>query len=176
MEIGIQYTLADSYPMYREASTFKRKMTKPVYFKITDMFLKFMMNKLFEGHEIALGAKLGSIYIGAKKVEPKLGLNGEILGIAISWSKTKVYWEKLASERGMTFKEFIEKVPQSERPPVYCFNEHTNGYAYTLRWVKEEAILVTKSIYSLRFARANKRRVTREVLSGTEYVITTTKD
>lgn len=175
MEVGRQYTLADSYPMYREASTAKKKMVKAKYFKITDLYLQFLIDKLFEGHEIAMGAKLGSLYIGARKLTPRLDANGKIIGVAIGWGRTGKHWRKMAEERGMTFKEFIEKVPQSERPPIYCFNEHTSGYAYTLRWTKDEATLATKSFYSLRFARANKRRVNEEVNNGTEYVITDLK-
>ncbi len=175
MDVGKQYTLIDSYQMYREASTAKKKMVKAKYFKVVDLYLKFLVDKLFEGHEIAMGAKLGSLYIGGRKPKVRLDANGKILGVAIGWGRTGKHWRKMAEERGMTLKEFIEKVPQEERPPIYCFNEHTNGYSYTLRWTKDEAILATKSFYSLRFARANKRRLNTEVNNGTEYVITSLK-
>lgn len=159
----------DSYPSYTQNN--ESVVPFNVYLDIVYAFIKFIIDKIFKGFDVRLGARLGVIGIRSRKSVPKIeiGKDGKeyITGLAPNWRKTKEVWTEKANELGITFKEYIETVPKEERPkPVLCFNEHSNGLIYNIMWFKDTMNIVNKTYYSLRFSRDNKRRLSKMIMEG----------
>lgn len=161
---------ADSYKYYRQNNPSELyipildyKQGFPVYRKITSGLMDFMMDKVLEGFDVRLGAKLGVIGIRGKKIEPiivkdKDG-NDVIRGIAPDWGAT----HKLQASNP----EAKEK-----RTRVFCFNEHSNGIKYQFFWAKEQVKIHNKQFYSFTFMKTNKRKLTKAIKEqGKEYLI-----
>jgi hypothetical protein len=129
-----------------------------LYNDIVHGYLKFMMQKVFEGHDIRLGAKLGTIGIRGRKVKPMIGVDGKIIGVIPSWSKTKQLWDS-------------DPVAKEKKTLVYCFNEHTDGVRYKIGWYKKNVVVKNKVYYSLRFTKGNKRSVWKLANEGKEYLV-----
>lgn len=142
-----------------------------VYINIVHGYLKFLMRKVLEGNDIRLGAKLGIVGIRGKKIMPEIGWDGKIKGVAPSWSKTKAKWTKEAEAMGLTFKEFLDKVPKNERKLVFCFNEHTEYIRYRIVWYKKNVIVGNKTFYGLTFNRVNRRALWKLINEGKEYLV-----
>lgn len=148
--------LRDSYKHYK--SEVKESVDIKVYLEIASEFMKFIMKKVFDGFEVKLPARLGSFQIIGRKVKPKLNEEGEIANLAPDWVKTKALWE--SNPKAKLNKEL-----------VYCFNEHTNGVRYKFLWSKKNVNVINKGIYSIKFSRANKRKINELVKQGKEYMV-----
>ena len=135
------------------------KVNSVIYLEIVAGFIKYIMSKVLRGHDVKLstGNSLGTIGVRGRKVKPFLNENGEIKGIAPSWSKTKKLWDENPEAK-------------EKKELVYCFNEHSNGYKYNLIWFRKDMKLHNKSYYYLSFSRANKRALWKLINQGQEYL------
>ena len=156
--------IKDSYTFYRKY--YKEGIPNcdyrngiPVYIEIVNGFMKFIMKKVFDGFDVRLGAKLGTLMIRGKKVKPYIDKEGNIKGVAPNYGETKKLWAK-------------DSKAKEEKTIIYCFNEHSNGIGYRLLWNKEGVIVKNKSMYGMSFSRANRREVNRLVVEeNREYLI-----
>lgn len=146
-----------------------------IYINIVHGYLKYLIEKIIEGHDVKLGAKLGIITVRGTKVKASIDSAGKIKGLAPDWSKTRVSWLKKAKELGLTWKEYIEKVPKHERQVLYCFNEHSDYIRYKFTWFKKNVVVKNKTIYSFILNRANKLMLHQAIMEGKEYLVNTQK-
>lgn len=146
-------------------------VTIAIYLKIIYGYFKFLIKKLFEGHDIRLPVRLGIIAIRGRKVIPTFDWKGDIKGVAPSWSKTKISWTEKAKELGLSLAEYIEKIPKKERNLVYCFNEHSEFIKYRIVWFRNKAIVNNKTFYGLTFNRVNRRMLWKLINEGKEYYV-----
>ena len=134
-------------------SSFKRyskEAEKPVEIKdfvsIANNYMEFLMDKVIEGEEVTLPAKLGTLFIqGTKK---KLAFNKD--GVPLlppNWGETKKLWDRNPEAK-------------ANRKVVYCLNEETSG-------------VVNKLYYNIILTRANKRAIHKRIKEGKEYIIKT---
>lgn len=132
--------------------------TAVIFTSIVLGYMKFLIRKLFEGHDIRLGARLGMIGIRGKKVKARIDYKGEVKGVAPSWAKTKKLWD-------------TDPIAKAKKQLVYCFNEHTEGIKYRIAWNKKEVIVKNKIFYGLTFNRANRRELWKLLNEGKEYLV-----
>ncbi len=141
---------------------YKSQVEDPVdiktYLSVVSDFIQFLMDKVFDGFEVKLPARLGSFQIVGRKIKPKLDEQGNVVGLAPNWAETKKLWD--SNEEAKKNKEL-----------VYCFNEHTNGVKYKFLWSKKNVNVKNKTIYSIKFSRANKRRINSLLKEGKEYIV-----
>jgi hypothetical protein len=141
---------------------YKSEVDDPVdiktYLTIVSDFIQFLMNKVFDGFEVKLPARLGSFQIIGRKVKPKLDEGGNVIGLAPNWAETKKLWDR-------------DKEAKDKKELVYCFNEHTNGVKYKFLWSKKNVNVRNKGIYSIKFSRANKRKINDLLKNGKEYIV-----
>jgi hypothetical protein len=147
--------IRDSYSLYK--ANIETPIDIRTYIEIVNGFIKFLMDKVLEGWDIRLPAKLGVIGIRGKKVKPKVDKDGKIKGLAPNWGETRKLWAK-------------DEKAKENKTILYCFNEHTNGVRYNIEWIKKTALFKNKSVYSLRFSRGNKRTTSAKIYNGAEYL------
>lgn len=136
--------LRDSYKLYKEDAILP--ISSKDYLDIVSKFNKFMINRVLEGDEVVLPARFGTLAIVGKKQEIKFDENGNIIGLAPNWVKTKQLWENDAEAK-------------SKKKLVYCTNEHTSNIRYKFFWSKNKIFAANKTLYALRMTRTNKRAV-----------------
>src|SRR5688572_11176011 len=101
MEIKIK-NLKDCYRYYKQKT--EDNILISDYIKIILGFVKFLVQKMFDGYDVKLGPgdSLGFISVIGKKKTPYIDKEtGEIKNLAPSWSKTKELWMKTAEEAGI---------------------------------------------------------------------------
>jgi len=150
--------IQDAHKWYSKRTT--SPVSLSVYRAIINGFIKFMMKKVFDGHFVQLsgGNSLGVIGVVGTPIDPKL-VDGKIQGVPVSWGKTYQLWKKdpEAKKRG---------------DKIYCFNEHSDGIRYNLRWITKDMKLPNKIFYSLTFCRENRRTFSSLVTIGeVEYYV-----
>jgi len=149
------HNIRDSYKTYvKEVDT---SVTLPVFLKIVNGFMLFLVQKLFLKGDIALPERLGTLQILGKKVKATMK-DGKISGLAPDWAGTKKLWEE-------------DPEAKLEKRLAYHFNEGTNGIRYRLFWSKTRVLVSNKTLYSFRFTRNNKRVLSSLVKQGKEYLI-----
>ena len=147
--------LRDSHKYY------KRKSENPVdvktYLHIVTGFIAFKMRKMFEGYDIELsgGKSLGTVGIRGRRF--KRNSEGKLRGLSINWKETNILWA--AKPEAKVNREFI-----------YYLNEHSNGVRYNLVWWKAGMKIGNKLLYSLTFSKMNKRKLTKLIREGKEYI------
>lgn len=146
---------SDTYNTYKASS--ENPIPKSDYLKLVNGFFKFLMELIFQGYEIKLPNRGGSIAIIGRKQKPRI-IDGEIKGLAPDWVKTKALRD--------TNPEAKEK-----RTIVYHLNDHTNGIRYAIRWIKKNMNWENKSFYSIRFSWTNKRLASDLFKEGKEYIV-----
>jgi hypothetical protein len=156
-------TVGDSYKMYKHISDEPKDYK--TYMNITGKLLKHLMKRVMEGERVSLG-ELGEVGITCRKVSPTIGDDGKIRGLAPDWKATKQMWKQKAEAMGMTFEEYIAKVPKEERELAYCFNEHSNGLIYNIHWFHGETSFKNRTIYNLRFTKDNKIDLNKMIRDG----------
>lgn len=120
------------------------------YVKINNLFNKFLIGKVLEGHEVMLPARMGIIEIVGTKQKVKVDDEGKITGLAPDWVKTRELWE-------------INPQAKKEKKLVYFTNFHTDGVRYKYFWSKAYVLVSNKILYSLRMTRTNKRAVAKMI-------------
>lgn len=127
--------------------------------EIANNFNKFLMEKVFEGFEVVLPARLGVLSVVGTKQEIKFDSEGNPM-LPPDWVKTKALWEKSPEAK-------------EQKKLVYHTNSHTGGVRYKIFWSKRRVLVTNKNLYSLRFTRTNKRRVHEEITKNKkEYFVT----
>lgn len=150
------HNLRKSYKLYRDKGN--KAVNCKDYLKIVNSLMKYIFEKTLEGYEVKLFNRTGSLKIVGKKEKPKLDENGEIIGLAPDWVKTKKLWE-------------TDPKAKEERQRVYHFNEHTNGIRYRMAWSRKGILAKYKEYYSFKLMRANKRAINKKALDGKEYIV-----
>ena len=149
------YNTRDSYVVYKNMSDNPINISQ--YVQIINQFMKFLILKLLSTGEIILPERLGRLSIFGKKVNVRIE-DGEIKGLAPDWVKTKQLWDS-------------DEVAKSNKQLVYHFNEETNGIRYKFSWSKNRVLVSNKTLYNLRMTRSNKRKLSKLVREGKEYLI-----
>lgn len=116
------------------------------------------MSLVFNGEDVCLPGRVGSIQVVGRKMTPKIKSDGTIGGAGPDWVKTKELWDRNPEAK-------------AERRIVVHLNEHTNGLRYKITWHKRRVNMENQKLYSLIFSRTNKRDVHKMILSGKEYYI-----
>lgn len=144
-----------AYKEYRKESD--SPVGREEFVDLCNGYHKFLMDLVFEGHEVVLPNQMGSLYIVGNKVKLRTKEDGTP-NLAPNWPKTRALWERCeeCKERNQL---------------VYHTNAHTGGIRYKLMWSKKKAPIKFKSLYAFRLTRANKRRIHNDVLNGKEYFI-----
>ena len=149
------YNTRDSYIIYKSVSKDPLEVSK--YIEITNLFMKFLSNKLLEKGSIIIPERLGNLSIIGKKIKVRIE-EGKIKGLAPDWVKTKELWEE-------------DSQAKLEKQLVYHFNENTNGIRYKYSWSKNRVLVTNKTLYNLKMTRENKRNLSKLVTEGKEYLI-----
>ena len=149
------YNTRDSYILYKSIS--KEPLEVSRYIEITNLFMKFLSNKLLEKGSIIIPERLGNLSIIGKKIKVRIE-EGKIKGLAPDWVKTKELWEE-------------DSQAKLEKQLVYHFNENTNGIRYKYSWSKNRVLVTNKTLYNLKMTRENKRALSKLVTDGKEYLI-----
>lgn len=140
---------------------YKNNVENPVpekdYVKINNECNRFIIDKVFEGFDVHLPARMGVLSIVGKKREIKFDEDGNPK-LPPDWKKTKELWNR-------------NNEAKVRKQLVYITNEHSDGIIYRFFWSKKKILVPYKSLFSLIMTRDNKRRVWQEVLSGKEFAI-----
>jgi hypothetical protein len=127
--------------------------------EIANNFNKFLVEKVYDGFEVVLPARLGLISIVGTKQNITFDEDGNP-NLPPDWVKTKKLWA--TNEQAKLNKKLI-----------YHTNAHTGGIRYKFFWSKKRVLVQNKTLYSLRMTRTNKRRVYDEVVNNKkEYLVT----
>ena len=147
-------------------SSFKRyskEVETPVevnsFISIANGYMEFLMQKVREGEEVTMPARLGTLFIQGTKKNLKFNKDGIPL-LPPNWGETKKLWDKNPDAKA------TKKI-------VYCLNEETNGVVYKLHWSKNRVPIENKLFYSFRLTRENKRNIYNQIKQGKEYIIKT---
>lgn len=125
------------------------------YVKINNAFNKFIIDKIFEGYNVTIPARMGTISIVGNKKELTFNEDGTPI-LPPDWKKTKDLWDRNPEAK-------------KNKKRVFITNEHSDGIIYKFFWSKERVIIPYKTLYSLRMTRTNKRRVWKEIMNGKEF-------
>ena len=148
--------IRDSYKLYKAENP--DGVDIKTYINMCNEFNKFLIEKVLEGEEVTLPARMGTIYIFGRKQEISFDENGNVKGLAPDWVKTKKLWQNNPEAK-------------QRKQIMYHTNESTGGIRYKFLWAKNGVYLTNKSLYSLRLSRANKRAILEKVRGGKEYII-----
>jgi len=176
-ECLIQYGQTEIYDFYKKKirplgkdSIFNIPMG--VYSGIQGDFNKEWMQELIIGKGIIfrMPYRLGDIVCKKFKQKLKLDKDGNIITrrLPVDWYKSKQKWYEMWP--GKTLKE-LKSIPN--KPVVYCLNEHSDGYRYTIKWdtVNRGGVKNSK-VYNFVPNRANHRylaKVAKNPTGGVDY-------
>jgi hypothetical protein len=145
-------------------SSFKRyskEVETPVevnsFISIANGYMEFLMQKVREGEEVTMPARLGTLFIQGTKKNLKFNKDGIPL-LPPNWGETKKLWDKNPDAKA------TKKI-------VYCLNEETNGVVYKVNWSKNRVPIENKIYYNLILTRDNKRAIHQSIKQGKEYLI-----
>lgn len=145
----------DSYKLY------KKSVENPIdiqtYIKYVNDYHKFLMEKVFEGNEITLPARMGTLCIVGKKQKVSFDEDGKVKGLAPDWVKTKQLWNSNSEAK-------------ERKQLLYHTNSHTDNTRYRFAWSKINILAKNKILYSLRMTRDNKRAVHDLILQGRQFI------
>ena len=128
------------------------------YIEISSLYMKFLIDKVFDNYEVTLPSRMGTLKIVGTKQKVRIGEDGKIIGLSPNWRKTKELWDKCP--------ECKEK-----KQLIYNTNEHSGGIRYKFLWSKKRVLVTNKTLYSLRMIREHKRGVFKRVTKeGKEYI------
>jgi len=142
---------------------YKEESEKPVEIKefisLSNEYMEFLMNKVIEGEEITLPARMGTMFIqGTKK---KLAFNKKgIPMLPPNWAATKKLWDSNPEAK-------------QTKKIVYCLNEETDGIVYKVVWSKNRVPIENKLYYNFILTRNNKRNIHKSIKQKKEYLIKT---
>lgn len=145
-----------SYKQYKETTT-NEIVDSKTYIDYANEFNKFLADKVIEGYEITLPARLGTLSVIGKKQKVRVDEHGKIFGLAPDWVKTKELWDNNPKAK-------------EEKKLLYHTNNHTDNTIYKFLWSKNRILITNKILYSLRMTRDNKRKVYSLINNGKKYI------
>lgn len=148
----------DSYKLYLTLTKTPQDVKK--YILIANAYMQFLIDKVIEGEEITLPARLGTLSIIGNKRKLRFSEEGKPI-LPPNWAKTKKLWDNNPKAK-------------EEKKMVYCTNEETGGVVYKFLWSKNRVPIENKTLYALRMTRTNKRAVNSAIKRGKEYFIKNT--
>lgn len=132
------------------------------FLSIANGYMEFLVDKILDGEEVALPARLGSMKIVGTKRTLVFDSEGKPK-LPPDWVKTKELWANNPEAK-------------AERKLVYHLNEETDGIVYRYHWSRVRVFMENKDIYALRMTRQNKRAVNKKVVKDKkEYIVRTYK-
>jgi len=146
--------LRDSYKQY--CKTVDNPIDIKSYLLITGDYNKFLTDKVLNGDEVTLPARMGTLSIIGKKQKVRFDSEGNVVGLAPDWVKTKQLWESNPEAK-------------KEKKRVFHTNSHTDNTRYRFLWSKCRVLVENKTLYSLRMTRDNKRAVHSKIKEGKQY-------
>lgn len=147
--------IKSSYKSYKKSV--KTPVEEKQFIKIANGYMEFLMQKVLEGEEVTMPAKLGTLYIQGTKKNLRFNKDGIPL-LPPNWAATKKLWDNNPEAK-------------QTRKIVYCLNEETDGIVYKLNWSKNRVPIENKLYYNFILTRANKRAIHQNIKQGKEYLI-----
>lgn len=151
--IKTEVNTRSSYKLYLSLTKFPQDVK--VYILIANAYMKFLIDRVIDGDEITLPARLGSLSIIGNKRKLKFTEEGKPI-LPPNWAKTKKLWDNNPKAK-------------EDKKVIYCTNEETDGIVYKYLWSKNRVPIENKTLYALRLTRDNKRAVNRALKRGKEY-------
>lgn len=148
--------IRDSYKLYKRENPNGTDIKTYIY--LCNEFNKFLIEKVLDGEEVSLPARMGYMNIRGRKQNISFDENGNVKGLAPDWVKTKKLWDSNPDAK-------------ERKQIMYHTNPHTEGARYKFYWVKQNVYLLNKQLYSLRLSRQNKRAIFTRIKEGKEYII-----
>ena len=145
----------DSYKYYKSIN--KKGVNLKTYLDITSAYNRFLIDKVLDGELVTLPSRLGTLSIMGKKQKIRFDEDGNLVGLAPDWVKTKKLWDS-------------NEIAKNKKQLVYHTNEHTSSVRYKFFWSKNRVLITNKTLYALRITRENKRAVHKKILDGKEYI------
>jgi hypothetical protein len=128
------------------------------YIGLNLKYLKFLMSKVFSGHEVTLPLRMGTLSIRGKKIKLRFREDGTPI-LPVDYAATKKLWKECPE-------------CEQKKQKVYHTNEHTDEVTYSFFWSKKSIFVNNKEFYSLIMTRDNKREVSRLVKKeGMQYAV-----
>lgn len=149
--------IRSSYKRYFEEV--KTPVEKKQFISITNGYMEFLIQKVLEGEEVTMPARLGTLFIQGVKKKLKFNRDG-IPMLPPNWAATKKLWDSNPDAK------VTKKI-------VYCLNEETDGVVYKLHWSKNRVPIENKLYYNFILTRANKRAIHQNIVQRKEYLIKT---
>lgn len=149
------FNLKDAYNVYRINSFSPIEIKE--YLEIVHAFLSFIIDKLLNTGEINLPERMGKVSIVGHKLKPKVE-DGVIRGLAVDWKETNLLWKQ-------------DPIAKKEKKLIFLFNEDTNRIMYRVHWYRARVLASNKALYDLILTRTNKRRISKLIKEGKEYLI-----
>lgn len=147
--------IRSSYKTYKE--TVSTPVEEKQYLEIANGYMEFLIQKVLEGEEVTMPARLGTLFIQGVKKNLKFNKDGIPL-LPPNWAATKKLWDSNPDAKA------TKKI-------VYCLNEETDGVVYKLHWSKNRVPIENKLYYNFILTRANKRAIHQKIKQGKEYLI-----
>lgn len=147
--------IRSSYKTYKE--TVDTPVEEKQYLEIANGYMEFLIQKVLEGEEVTMPARLGTLFIQGVKKNLKFNKDGIPL-LPPNWAATKKLWDSNPDAKA------TKKI-------VYCLNEETDGVVYKLHWSKNRVPIENKLYYNFILTRANKRAIHQKIKQGKEYLI-----
>ena len=148
--------LRESYKLYK--SLIKDCLPIKTYLDLNAEYNKFLIGKVLDGKEISLPSRMGTLSIVGKKQAVRFDENGQVIGLAPDWVKTKALWEANPEAKKL-------------KKRIFHTNSHTGNIRYKYVWSKVRVLVENKTLYSLRLSRTNKRAVHKKIINGNQYKV-----
>ena len=154
--------ILSAYKTYRETGG-TAKVSRKEFCRVNNDFNKFIMEFVFQGDEVRLPEKMGTISVKGRKIKTKVDEElGRIVNQQPDYGETNKLWAKCPECK-------------ERKQMIYHLNEHTDGIRYKFFWSKEKMIVQNKLFYAMQFTRTNKRYVSYLIQQGKEYYVIPSK-
>lgn len=147
--------IRDSYKLYRQSV--ENPVDVKIYILYANEYNKFLVEKVFNGDEVTLPMRSGTLSITGRKQKVSFDEDGKVKGLAPDWVKTKQLWDSNSHAK-------------EKKTLLYHTNSHTDNTIYRFLWSKKRILTENKILYSLKMTRDNKRRVHNLIKEGKKYV------
>lgn len=145
----------DSYKSYKQSTD--NPVDSKTYILYANEYHKFLVEKVFQGDEVTLPLRSGTLSIIGRKQKISYDEQGNIKGLAPDWVKTKQLWD-------------TNPEAKAKKQLLYHTNSHTDNTIYRFLWSKKRILTENKILYSLKMTRENKRRVHNLIKQGKKYI------
>lgn len=140
----------DFFNHYKEITNIESQVKREPYYKILDLYLRYLSILLLKGNRIKLPYALGSMAFVGKKSNATIDEEGNVKGVPVDWGETKKLWLR-------------NPVAKENKELLYHLNDHTNGYVYKLRWSYKKAKGKFKMMYIFNPSRTLKANFVKHI-------------